>query len=118
MFPFDSLGTDEAVHCLSHKRYSSLKRHIGGNVYASAESPTLTRDIRHHWLSPVNVFMHATPQEVTLDFEQYDKLMDVANVLPTLLTELKIMLPCQFTHQTIEGAIYCSECHLNGPHVA
>jgi hypothetical protein len=25
------------------------------------------------------------------------------------------MLPCQFTHQNVEGAIYCSECHPNGP---
>jgi hypothetical protein len=52
---------------------------------------------------------------VTLDFEQYDKLKDVDKVLPTLLPELKNMLPCQFTHQNIEGAIYCSECHPNGP---
>ena len=27
---------DEAVHYLSHNRYASLKRHIGGNVYVSA----------------------------------------------------------------------------------
>jgi hypothetical protein len=27
----------------------------------------------------------------------------------------KNMLPCQFTHQNVEGAIYCSECHPNGP---
>jgi hypothetical protein len=59
--------------------------------------------------------MHPTPQGVTLDFEQYDKLKDVDKVLPTLLPELKNMLPCQFTHQNIEGAIYCSECHPNGP---
>ena len=51
---------DEAVHCLSHNRYASLKRHIGGNVYVSAESPTLTIDIRHHWLSPVDLSMHPT----------------------------------------------------------
>jgi hypothetical protein len=38
---------DEAVHCLSHNRYASLKRHIGGNVYVSAESPALTIDIRY-----------------------------------------------------------------------
>jgi hypothetical protein len=106
---------DEAVHCLSHNRYASLKRHIGGNVYVSAESPALTIAIRHDWLSPVDLFMHPTPQGVTLDFEQYDKLKDVDKVLPTLLPELKNMLPCQFTHQNIEGAIYCSECHPNGP---
>ena len=43
---------DEIVHCLSHNRYTSLKKHIGGNVYVSAENPALTTDIRHHWLSP------------------------------------------------------------------
>jgi hypothetical protein len=106
---------DEAVHCLSHNRYASLKRHIGGNVYVSAEIPALTIAIRHDWLSPVDLFMHPTPQGVTLDFEQYDKLKDVDKVLPTLLPELKNRLPCQFTHQNIEGAIYCSECHPNGP---
>ena len=51
--------------------------------------------------------MHPTPQ--------YDTLKDVDKVLPTLLPELKNMLPCQFTHQNVEGAIYCSECHPNGP---
>jgi hypothetical protein len=37
--------------------------------------------------------MHPTPQGVTLDFEQYYKLKDVDKVLPTLLPELKNMLP-------------------------
>ena len=59
--------------------------------------------------------MHPTPQGVTLDFEQYDKLKDVDKVLPTLLPELQNMLLCQFIHQNVEGAIYCSECHPNGP---
>jgi hypothetical protein len=104
---------DEAVHWLSRNRYASLKRHIGGNVYVSAESPALTIDIRHHWLSPVDLSMHPTPQGVTLDFEQYDKLKVVDKVLPTLLPELKNMLPCQFIHQNV--AIYCSERHPNGP---
>ena len=80
---------DEVVHCLSQNRYASLKRHIGGNVYLSEKSPALTIDIRHHWLSPVDLFMHPTPQEVTVDFEQYDKLKDVDKVFPTLLPELK-----------------------------
>ena len=31
------------------------------------------------------------------------------------LIQLKNMLPCQFTHQNVEGAIYCSECNPNGP---
>jgi hypothetical protein len=53
----------------------------------------------------VDLFMHHTPQGVTLDFEQYDKLKDVDKVLPILLPELKNMLPCQFTHQNVEGAI-------------
>ena len=104
---------DEAVHCLSHNRYSSLKRPIGGNVYVSAESPALTIDICHHWLSPVDLSMHPTPQGVTLDFEQCDTLKDVDKVLPTLLSKLKDMLPNQFTHQSVEGAIYCSEFHPN-----
>jgi hypothetical protein len=50
--------------------------------------------------------MHPTPQGVTLDFEQYDQLKVVDKVLPTLLPELKNMLPCQFIHQNV--AIYCS----------
>jgi hypothetical protein len=33
--------------------------------------------------------MHPTPQGVTLDIEQYDKLKYVDKVLPTLLSELK-----------------------------
>ena len=83
----DDIG--EAVHCLSNNRYASLKRPIGGNVYVSVESPALTIDIRHHWLSFVDLSMHPTPQGVTLDFEQCDTLKDVDKVLPTLLPELK-----------------------------
>jgi hypothetical protein len=41
--------------------------------------------------------MHPTPQ--------CDKLKDVDKVLPTLLPELKNMLPCQFTHQNVEEAV-------------
>ena len=66
---------------MSHNRYASLKRPIGGNVYVSAENSALTIDICHHWLSPVDLSMHPTPQ--------YDKLKDVDKVLPTLLPELK-----------------------------
>ena len=59
--------------------------------------------------------MHPTPQGVTLDFEEYDKLKGVDKVFPTLLPELKNMLPCQFALQSVEGAIYCSECYPIGP---
>jgi hypothetical protein len=41
---------DEVVHCLSHNRYASLKRHIGGNVYVSAES-----SINHRHMSPLAI---------------------------------------------------------------
>jgi hypothetical protein len=52
---------------------------------------------------------------ITIDFEQYQKLKDVDQVLPTLLSYLNIRLPCEFTHQNIEGEIYCNECTPNGP---
>jgi hypothetical protein len=51
---------DDTVHCLSHNRYASLKRHIGGNVYISAESPALTIDIRHHCLPPPRRCIYAS----------------------------------------------------------
>ena len=41
---------DEVVHCLSHNRYASLKRHIGGNAYVSAES-----SINHRHMSPLAI---------------------------------------------------------------
>ena len=74
--------------------------HIGGNAYASAESPALTINISHHCLSPVDLFMHPTPQGVTLDFEQYNKLKDVNKVLPTLLPELKTFYPVSLHMKT------------------
>jgi hypothetical protein len=52
---------------------------------------------------------------ITIDFEQYQKLKDVDQLLPTLLQDLNIRLPCEFTHQNIEGEIYCNECTPNGP---
>ena len=107
---------DEAVHCLSHNRYASLKIHLGGNVYVSAESPALTINIRYHWLSsPVDQCMHPTSQVVTLDFEQFDKLQDVDKVLPDLIPDLNTTFPCYMSHQNVEGAIYCGECNPNGP---
>ena len=96
---------DEAVEQIRNNRYASLKRHIGGDVYVSAASPALTIDIRHHWLSPVDLCMHPIPQGVTLDVEQYDKLKDVDKVLPTLLPELENMLPCQFANQKVVNII-------------
>ena len=49
---------DEAVHYLSHNRYVSFHRHIGGNVYVSAESPAVTIDVRYYWLSPFDNKQH------------------------------------------------------------
>ena len=57
----------------------------------------------------------SAPEGITIDFEQYQKLKDVDQVLPTLLQDLNIRLPCEFTHQNIEGEIYCNECTPNGP---
>jgi len=39
---------DEVVHYLSHNRYASFHRHIGGNVYVSADSPVVTIDVRYY----------------------------------------------------------------------
>jgi len=97
---------DEAVHFLEHNRYASLLKHLGGNVYERAESPSLYVEF---WYND-NV-----PEGITIDFEQYQKLKDVDQVLPTLLPDLNIRLPSECTHQSIEGALYCSEYTPNGP---
>jgi hypothetical protein len=60
---------DEAVHC---NKYASLKIHLGGNVYVSAESPALTIYIRYHWLSPVDQCMHPTPSTNSRDVSGTD----------------------------------------------
>ena len=104
---------DEAVHYLEHNRYTSLDEHLGGNVYVTAESPALSLDIRYYcWMDGKR---HPTPQGVSLDFEQYEKLKEVDRVLPDLVSDLKKTLPCEFNHPTVEGALYCSECSPNGP---
>jgi hypothetical protein len=71
-----------------------------------AESPSLYVEF---W------YNDSVPEGITIDFEQYQKLKDVNQVLPTLLPDLNIRLPCEFTHKNIEGEIYCSECTPNGP---
>lgn len=105
---------DEAVHYISHNRYASFQRHLGGNVYVVAESPTETIDIRYHWMSPLDNQRHPTPRGITIDFQQYDKLKDIDSVLPTLIPDINKLLPCEFQHQNVEDAMYCSECNPDG----
>ena len=88
----------EAVHFLEYNRCALLLKHLGGG-----ESILEFR------------YNDSVPERITIDFEQYQKLKDVNQVLPTLLPDLNIRLPCEFTHQNIEGEIYCSECTPNGP---
>ena len=95
---------DEAVHYLKHNRYASLNCHLGANVYVTAESPALTLDIRHYyWIDDKR---HPTMHGVTLTFEQYEKLKEVDRVLPDVVYDLKKTLPCEFSHQNVEGALY------------
>ena len=103
-YAFDDI--DEAVHFLEHNRDASMLKHLGGNVYVRVESPSLYVEF---WYND-NV-----PEAITIDFEQYQMLKDVEQVLPTLLLDVNIRLPCEFTHQNIEGVLYCSECTPNGP---
>ena len=97
---------DEAVHFLEHNRYASFLKHLGGNVYVRAESPSIYVEF---W------YNDREPEGISLDCEQYEKLKEVDKVLPTFLPDLNIRLPCEFTHSNIEGALYCSECSPNGP---
>ena len=105
---------DEAVHYMSHNRYASLEKHLGGNVYVKAQSPKEMIDFRQYWFD-MDQQLHPTPQGIVLNFEQYEKLKDADKAIPDLIPEVKNMLPCYMTHQNIEGAIFCSECHPNGP---
>ena len=104
---------DEAVHYLKHNRYASLDRHLGGNVYVTAESPALSLNIRHYYWCEDN--RYSTSDGITLDFEQYEKLKEADRMLADIVSGLKNTLPCEFSHQNVEGAMYCSECSPNGP---
>ena len=59
-------------------------------------------DIRYHWCSPIDHNMYLTPQGLSLTFEQFDKLKDVAKVLPDLIPDLNTTLPCYMSHQNVE----------------
>jgi hypothetical protein len=72
-------------------------------------------DIRYRWCSPIDNKMYPTPQGLSLTFEQFDKLKDVARVLLDLIPDLNTTLPCYMSHQNVEEAIYCGECNPNGP---
>ena len=72
-------------------------------------------DIRYHWCSLIDHKMYPTPLGLSLTFEQFDKLKDVAKVVPDLIPDLYTTLACYMSHQKVEGAIYCRECNPNGP---
>jgi hypothetical protein len=58
----------------------------------------------------------SAPEGITIDFEQYQKLKDVDQLLPTLLQDLNIRLPCEFdvvesvsrANLAYDGEIDCS----------
>jgi hypothetical protein len=109
---------DEAVEQIRNNRYSSMIKHLGGNVYLTVDNNDKTDccvDIRYRWCSPIDHKMYPTPQGLSLTFEQFDKLKDVARVLLDLIPDLSTTLPCYMSHQNVEGAIYCGECNPNGP---
>ena len=109
---------DEAVEQIRNNRYSSVIEHLGGNVYLTVDNNDTTDccvDIRYRWCSPIDNKMYPTPQGLSLTFEQFDKLKDVARELLDLIPDLNTTLPCYMSHQNVEGAIYCGDCNPNGP---
>ena len=93
-------------------------KHLGGNVYLTVDNNDKTDccvDISYRRCSPIDHKMYPTPQGLSLTFEQFDKLKDVAKVLPDLIPDLSTTIPCYMSHQNVEGAIYCGECNPNGP---
>jgi calcineurin-like phosphoesterase family protein len=86
---------DEAVEQIRNNRYSSVIEHLGGNVYLTVDNNDKTDccvDIRYRWCSPIDHKMYPTPQGLSLTFEQFDKLKDVAiryvpQILMSLLSE-------------------------------
>ena len=105
---------DEAVEQIRNNRYSSVIEHLGGNVYLTVDNNDKTDccvDIRYRWCSPIDHKMYPTPKGLSLTFEQFDKLKDIAKVLPDLIPDLSTTIPCYMSHKNVEGAIYCGECN-------
>jgi hypothetical protein len=50
--------------------------------------PTNQGEIHFYWCSPIDNKMYPTPQGLSLTFEQFDKLKDVARVLLDLIPDL------------------------------
>jgi hypothetical protein len=87
-------------------------KHLGGNVYLTVDNNDKTDcsvDISYRRCSPIDHKMYPTPQGLSLTFEQFDKLKDVARELLDLIPDLNTTLPCYMSHQNVEGAIYCGE---------
>jgi hypothetical protein len=88
---------DEAVEQIRNNRYSSVIEHMGGNMYLNVDNNDKMDccvDIRYRWCSLIDYKRYPAPQGLSLTFEQFDKLTDVAKVLPDLIPDLNFIVTC------------------------
>ena len=74
---------DEAVEQIRNNRYCSVIEHMGGNMFLNVDNNDKMDccvDIRYRWCSPIDYKRYPAPQGLSLTFEQFDKLKDVAKV--------------------------------------
>jgi hypothetical protein len=84
---------------------------LGGNVYLTVDNNDKTDycvDIRYRWYSPVDHKMYPIPQGLSLTFEQFDKLKDVAKVLHYIA-----FCPLRYVPQILMSLL--SECARDTP---
>ena len=105
---------DEAIDLITNNRYAYVHEHLGGNIYVTVDnSEKMDRCVNFRHYGSLEQ-RSATPG-VSLTFEQYDKLKDVARVIPDLIPEMKDVIPCYMSHQNVMDELYCAECNPNGP---
>ena len=107
---------DEAIDLINNNRYAYVHEHLGGNLYITVDnSEKIEQCVNFRYYGSMEQKQRPTRQGISLTFEQYEKLKEVAKVIPDLIPEMKDVLPCYLSHQNVMDGLYCGECNPNGP---
>ena len=93
----------------------ALKCHIGGNVYATVDSPYACVNIRQWYKMEVDGEL-LPGRGLSLTANQWDKYLEYDPLLDNYAPALASVAPCLFgeDHQNQEGWLMCPECNPNG----
>lgn len=100
--------TTETLEKIVKKESGILQeRHLGGNIWLKVESPYTRVQLRRR----TNKHLYYTRYGVSLDQQQWQKLVEYMELIEDNYADIKNVIPCIYTHGVPQSIFKCKECN-------